>query len=214
MFTCNQSSREERARDSACCASAFTVALARCFLYQPNSLEEKTMAFICLLSVVRVCWDVQTINRCFVSGCYRIAPGGQKWSWELNPWQNVKRQKRISCIRVSDTYFSELEHLNWPNDGKWTQVIFVKTEIIDDRLVSDPLIIWDPSMKLWKGRLASAAHSVKLCLLRRILYKLIHGLIWYFLVNICYHRAASGPFTDMTLIKENVPFPTYNPLKK
>lgn len=75
---------------SACCAFAFTVALACCFSHQPNSLEETTMVFICLLFVGRGWWDVQTINGCFLSGSSRIPPSGQKWSWKLNTWQNVK----------------------------------------------------------------------------------------------------------------------------
>lgn len=65
VYLQSEPSGGERTCHSACCAFAFTVALACCFLHQPNSLEETTVVFICLLFVGRGCWDVQTINGCF-----------------------------------------------------------------------------------------------------------------------------------------------------
>lgn len=55
--------------------------------------------------------------------------------------------KRISCTALRNIYFCELQCLNWPNYGKSSQVIFVKPEIIDESLVSAPLITEDSGIK-------------------------------------------------------------------
>lgn len=167
---------------SACCVSAFTVTLACCFLYKPNRFVEKTEVFIYLLFAVQVCWDVQTINGCFLSGCSWIPPSQQVSSWKFNTQQKVKWQNVSAALGSETLTFVSYRVSIGLIMGNRAKFSLKKTKIIDDILLSDALIIWDPGIKYWKRETCfscaqSSSLSVKLRVLTQILDKLIIGLI-------------------------------------
>lgn len=159
IYLQSEPSGGECARATAHAALLFLLSLspAASCTSQTARKRQQWYLFVCFLVAEGV-----EMSRPLMGAFWMALPGSHQVGRNDPGNETHGRMWSISCTGASNTYCCELERLNWPNYGKWIQVIFVKTEIIDDSLVSDPLIIWDPSKKLWKGRLASAAHSLSL----------------------------------------------------
>lgn len=159
VLTCNQSSREDSAVTQRVLRFCFYRRSRLLLLVQTRQICRENRGIylftLCCPSVLR-CPDHQ-----WVFSEWLLLDWTQPASLilEIQHTAECEVAKRISCTGVWNTYFCELQRLNWPNYGKSGKVFIEKTKIID---VSDALIIWDPGIKHWKGRLASAAHCLHL----------------------------------------------------